>query len=69
MWHSEPLKRRSPTLQNREDDDATDHPTPDDVWLVIEIANSSLEYDQTVKLPLYAEAAIAEYWIFNRVDR
>lgn len=56
-------------LRNREDDYATAHPTPEDVWLVIEIADSSLDYDQTVKLPLYAEAAIAEYWIFNLVDR
>jgi Uma2 family endonuclease len=56
-------------LRNREDDYATAHPTPEDVWLVIEIGDSSLEYDQTVKLSLYAEAAIAEYWIFNLVDR
>ena len=31
-------------------------PRPDDVLLVVEVAESSLRYDQTVKLPLYAGA-------------
>ncbi|MDJ0620514.1 MAG: Uma2 family endonuclease [Calothrix sp. MO_192.B10] len=43
------------------------HPTPKDVLLVIEIADSSLNYDQEVKIPLYAEAGISDYWIFNLV--
>ena len=43
------------------------HPTPKDVLLVIEIADSSLDYDQKVKIPLYAEAGITDYWIFNLV--
>ncbi|MGB7059313.1 MAG: Uma2 family endonuclease, partial [Geitlerinemataceae cyanobacterium] len=38
---------------------------PEDIIVVIEIADSSLEYDRTVKLPLYAEAGIPQYWIFN----
>ena len=42
-------------------------PNPDDVLLVIEIADS-LKYDQEIKLPLYAEAGIADYWIFNLVE-
>jgi Uma2 family endonuclease len=33
--------------------------------LLIEIADSSLSYDKQVKLPLYAEAGISDYWIFN----
>jgi Uma2 family endonuclease len=45
------------------------HPNPDDLWLVIEIADSSLGYDRAVKIPLYAEAAIPHYWIFNLVDQ
>jgi Uma2 family endonuclease len=36
--------------------------------LVIEIADSSLTYDQKVKLPLYAEAGISDYWLFNLVE-
>jgi len=35
------------------------------VLLVIEISDSSIDYDQEVKLPLYAEAGINYYWIFN----
>lgn len=54
---------------NREDDYATAHPTAEETLLVIEVADSSLEYDRTVKLPLYAEAQIKNYWLFNLPDR
>lgn len=37
--------------------------TPDDVFLVIEIADTSLEYDREQKLPRYAAAGISEVWI------
>ena len=33
--------------------------------LVIEISDSTLEYDQTTKLTLYAQAGITNYWIVN----
>lgn len=36
--------------------------------LVIEVADTSLEYDRAVKAPLYAEAGVPEYWIVNLVD-
>lgn len=42
-------------------------PTPTDVFLVIEVAESSLEYDRTTKLPLYAAAGIPEAWLFNLI--
>ena len=35
-------------------------PRPDDVLLVVEVAESSLRYDQTVKLPLYAGAGVPD---------
>jgi Uma2 family endonuclease len=54
--------------RNREDDYLSNHPNPGDILLLIEIADSSLKYDQEVKLPLYAEAGISDYWIFNLVD-
>jgi len=38
------------------------------VWLVVEVADSSLRYDRKVKGPLYAEAGIPEYWIVNVVE-
>ncbi len=41
----------------------------DKVLWVIEIADSSLNYDRAVKGPLYAEALIPHYWIFNVLDK
>lgn len=38
-------------------------PRPDDVLLIVEVAESSLRYDSTRKLRLYARARIPEYWI------
>ena len=38
---------------------------PDDVLLIVEVAESSLEYDREIKLRLYAEFAIPETWIAN----
>jgi len=55
-------------VQNHFDDYLSAHPSSADVLLVIEISDSSLEYDQKVKLPLYAEAGINYYWIFNLVQ-
>lgn len=52
-------------VKNREDDYLSGHPTPPDILLVIEIADSSVSYDQEIKLPLYAQAGISGYWIFN----
>jgi Uma2 family endonuclease len=41
------------------------HPTPDDVLLIIEVADTTLDYDRLVKVPLYARAGIREVWIVN----
>ena len=35
---------------------------------IIEVADSSLDYDRDIKRPMYAEAGITEYWIVNLVD-
>ena len=43
-------------------------PHPVDVLLLIEVADSSLGYDRTVKLSLYAESGVREYWIANLID-
>jgi len=37
--------------------------------LVIEVSDSSLLYDRTVKQAIYARNGIAEYWIVNLIDR
>lgn len=44
-------------------------PTAADVLLVIEVAESSLQYDTGEKADLYAEAGIADYWVINLIDR
>jgi len=43
----------------------TNHPTSADVYLIIEVSDSSLAYDQHTKLPMYAKAGIEEAWILN----
>jgi Uma2 family endonuclease len=55
-------------LVPRDDFYASGTPGPDDVLLLIEVSDSSLDFDRTVKGPLYAEAGIHEYWIVNLVD-
>ncbi len=54
--------------RNRSDNYLSSHPEPADILLVIEVADSTLKYDRRTKLPLYAEAGISNYWIFNLVD-
>jgi len=57
-------------LKPRADFYAQDLPTAEDVLLIIEVADSSVEYDRTVKLPLYAKAGVPETWLANlREDR
>jgi Uma2 family endonuclease len=40
-------------------------PTANDSLLVVEVADTSLQYDKEVKLPLYTRARIPEVWIFD----
>ena len=40
-------------------------PQPRDLALVVEIADTSLAFDLTVKATLYARAGIAEYWVLD----
>ncbi len=40
-------------------------PTPADVFLLVEVSNTTLDYDRTIKLPLYATALIPEVWIID----
>ncbi|MFM9265061.1 Uma2 family endonuclease [Tychonema sp. BBK16] len=53
--------------RNRPDNYLSSHPEPADILLVIEVSDSTLKYAQKTKLSLYAEAGIANYWIFNLV--
>jgi len=40
-------------------------PTSANILLIIEVADSSLEYDRDIKAPLYATAGIPEMWLFD----
>jgi Uma2 family endonuclease len=40
-------------------------PKPADVLLLIEVSDHSLQRDRQIKLPIYAAAGIAEYWIVD----
>ena len=55
-------------IQPRGDYYRSNLPTPEDVLLLIEVSQSTLRYDHTVKLPLYAIARIPEVWIVNLAD-
>jgi Uma2 family endonuclease len=52
----------------RADNYVKSHPIPADIILVIEVADSTLNFDRNTKAPLYATAGINEYWIVNLVD-
>ncbi|WP_310488869.1 Uma2 family endonuclease [Chamaesiphon sp. VAR_69_metabat_338] len=52
------LKTPDTLYQNR-------HPQPDDIFWLIEIANTTLVNDLGVKRELYAQAGISEYWVMN----
>jgi Uma2 family endonuclease len=41
------------------------HPYPEDIFWLIEIANSTLAKDLSMKKDLYANAGITEYWVLN----
>ncbi len=50
-------------LRKRADFYASAHPGPEDVLLLVEVSDTSAEYDREVKLPLYARHGIAEVWL------
>ena len=52
-------------LQPRDDLYVTAHPQPQDILLLIEVAELTVLYDRQEKIPLYAEANIAEVWLID----
>ena len=46
-------------------DYAEQHPQPADVYLVVEVADSTLRHDCEVKDKLYAQAGIADFWVVD----
>ena len=55
-------------LKFRKDYYREGHPGPDDVLLVIEVAETTVHYDRHVKMSLYARAGIPEALLFNLPD-
>lgn len=47
-------------------DHASDH--PQEAWLVVEVAESSLDYDRTEKASINAAMGVPQYLIVNLVD-
>jgi Uma2 family endonuclease len=56
-------------LRPRPDFYASAPPTPVEVLLIIEVADSSLASDRNAKLPLYAAAGIIEVWLVDLQHR
>ena len=56
-------------LKPRTGDYADRHPRPKEVLLVVEVADTSLDFDRETKLPLYARAGIPEYWVVALRDK
>ena len=62
--HNEPEPNIA-LLKPREDFYVESHPTPEDVLLLNEVSDSTVEFDRKVKKSLYAGAEIAEFWLVN----
>ena len=52
-------------LRFREDDYSFAYAVPEDMLLVVEVADSSLAYDREVKAHIYGRAGIPETWVLN----
>lgn len=55
-------------LRSRDDFYASAHPGPGDIYLIIEVADSSLEYDRSTKVPLYARFGVPNVWLLDLQD-
>lgn len=62
--HSEPQPDFM-LLKPSADDYFSRHPEPDDVFLVIEVSDASLDYDREEKVPAYGRAGVLEVWLVN----
>ena len=51
-------------LRPREVSYSRQHPTPEDVLLAVEVADTTARFDRLVKARLYARAGIPEFWLF-----
>lgn len=49
----------------REDEYESSHPTPDEIYLILEVSDSTLNYDRNTKGEAYARAGISQYLVLN----
>ena len=56
MWHC---------CNKSEDFYENAHPQANDIFLIIEVADTTVKYDREVKIPLYAENNIIEVWLVD----
>jgi Uma2 family endonuclease len=66
--HLDPYSEPQPDLlllRPATDDYTSRHATPNDAFLLIEVADTSVEYDREKKLPVYGHAGVSEVWIVN----
>ena len=52
-------------LKPRDDFYATGHPQPQDILLLVEVADTTIESDRAIKIPLYASSGISEVWLVD----
>jgi Uma2 family endonuclease len=52
-------------LRRRDDFYEMGHPKPEDIFLVIEVSDTTAEFDREIKIPTYAEEGITEAWLIN----
>jgi Uma2 family endonuclease len=45
------------------------HPYPEDIYWLIEVSNSTLQFDQDTKAKIYARNNIPEYWIVDLINK
>ena len=55
-------------IKRRPDFYAEQLPQPEDVLLIIEVSDSSVDYDCETKIPLYAKSNIPEVWLVNLIE-
>ena len=73
VWPQNPLRLSDSSepepdvmlLKPSPDDYTNRHPQPEDVFLLVEVSDSSLVIDVEKKLPLYGRAGVVEVWIIN----
>ena len=65
VWRTIPSQPDLALLKPSPDVYAGGHPQPDEVFLLIEVSDSTLDYDREEKIPVYGRAGIAEVWIVN----